>query len=276
MRPGLPSATALLVAASVARRGAPHGLPPVAQRFAVQALRLAAGRGSALGMLAGHHVGRMLLGALEALLLPGLADHHCARKAWLWGRLLRHVRDRPVLWVGVGYDGLGRALVEHVAQARVIETDHPATLQQRRAIAADAAIDMQAIELPGQFPALVHRCAATPLTLVCEGVLMYLPPRPLLRALMRLAALPAPPRLMFSVLDAERSGGRGFGRERGRVRRWLEHHGEPFRWRASPDVVLRCLSAAGYTATGFWNGSGFGEYMVEAQWSGPARTGRRP
>src|SRR6478735_82404 len=128
----------MLVAASVARRGRAHGLPEVAVALAERALALGAARGSAVAALARRWPGRLLLACVERIVLPGLAAHHCARKAWLWRRLQDgSTSGRQLLWLGVGFDGLGRAVVASGSGAHVIETDHPDTLHQRRALVAD-------------------------------------------------------------------------------------------------------------------------------------------
>ena len=272
MTPGKPSATAMLVARSVARRGAEHGLPTLAVRLAEQALALGAQQGSVLAALAGHRIGRLVLDAMERIVLPGLAAHHCARKAWVWRRLQRwQASDGKLVWLGVGFDGLGRSLVARGSNARVVETDHPDTLRLRRMLAGAQGVEMRGIELPAQVGALLEMCAATPTTVVCEGMLMYLPAREVLRSLHALAALPAPPRLIFSALDTTQPGGRGFRRPAAAVRRWLDHYGEPFRWRLRPDRVCRCLASVGYVVVGRWDGNNFGEYVIEVAPATPIR-----
>ncbi|HZX81234.1 MAG TPA: class I SAM-dependent methyltransferase [Lysobacter sp.] len=264
MRPGAPSATALLVASSVVRAGAAHGLPSAAIRIAEHAV--GAARGSWLA-LARYRPGRWLMAAAERVVLPGLAAHHCARKAWLWRRLQRpSVIDGAVAWAGVGFDGLGRALLEQAPHATIVETDHPDTLRLRRMWLGEAGVRMQALALPADIDALAALCAARPATVVCEGVLMYLPPRDVVRMLRRLVAQARPPRLVFSILDTADGHGVGFPRLPALARHWLDCHGEPFRWRASPEQVRRCLARAGYVVTAHWNGRALGEYMVEAEW----------
>lgn len=266
MKTGQPSSTAMLVAASVVRLGAPYGLPAAAVQLAERALTLGAKRRSALAVLASHRLGRWVLAGMERAVIPGLAAHHCARKAWLWRRLQQgQIVDHPIIWLGVGFDGLGLALRTQHSKARIIETDHPDTLQQRRALLGEQARCTRAIGLPDQLDALVALCAAEPCTIIGEGVLMYLSPRTLLRTLHTLATLPAPPRLIFSALDTLQPYGRGFRYPATAVRRWLDRHGEPFRWRACPERVHRCLGAAGYAAHTGWDGDGFGEYIVEAE-----------
>lgn len=266
MKPGWSSATAMLVALSVARRGGAHGLPVAAVQLAERALAIGAQRGSAFAMLGHYRAGRSMLAAIVQLVLPGLGAHHCARKAWFWGRVQHHALARqPLIWLGVGFDGLGRALLAQDCGTGVVETDHPDTLELRRSILRDGAAGMRAIELPDQLEHLLALCAEQPATIICEGVLMYLSPRTVIRTLRALAALPSPPRLIFSVLDTLRPGGRGFRRPRSVAYRWLERHAEPFRWRARPDRIRGCLAAAGYVVTARWNGSGFGEYAIEAE-----------
>jgi O-methyltransferase involved in polyketide biosynthesis len=123
---------------------------------------------------------------------------------------------------------------------------------------------MASMPLPGALDALAATCASRPTTIVCEGVLMYLPKSVVVRALRTLAALPEPPRLLFTVLDTLQPGGRGFRRRAPWVRRWLDRQGEPFRWRCSPSRVRRCLTAAGYMVAEHWDGEGYGEYGMEA------------
>ena len=255
----------MLVAASVALRGRAHGLPAIAVDLAERALALGAARGSTVALMARHRLGRLLLRGMEQIVLPGLASHHCARKAWLWKRLQhRSTVERQILWLGVGFDGLGRALLASNSTARVIETDHPDTLQQRRALVCDDAAEMKAMELPGQVHALAALCAAQPTTIVCEGMLMYLPGRVVVCALRILAALSEPPHLIFTALDTLQPDGVGFRRPATLVRRWLDHQGEPFRWRSCPERVRRCLSSAGYVVAEQWDGDGYGEYAIEA------------
>lgn len=263
MTPGQPSATALLVATSVVRAGRAHGLPEAAIDCAARAIEAARGRWPAL---ARHRPGRWLIARVERLVMPGLAAHHCARKAWLWMRLRRPVvADGPVVFAGVGLDGLGRALKRHAPDAVVVETDHPYTLRLRRAVLGDADVVMQAAALPDDLHVVGAACASRRATLVLEGVLMYLPGRDVLRMLRRIASLPTPPRLLFSALDVPAPGGAGFHGRAWLAHRWLARRGEPFRWRVSPDRARRFLAGAGYGVTAHWNGTGFGEYVIEAE-----------
>jgi O-methyltransferase involved in polyketide biosynthesis len=266
MKPGQASATALLVAASVARRGNAHGLPAAAIEIARRALSQGPGWWPLVSRLSRRRPGRVVLDAIEAAILPGLADHHCARKAWLWQRLREHSDAASrVVWLGSGFDGLGRALRSYRRDIHITETDHPDTLHLRRGVVeSEAGVDVLAVQLPQDQAALAALCGDGPSTLVAEGVLMYLAPRTVLRLFRSLSALPTPPRLLFTALDAAQPGRRGFHRMSEAAQGWLIRRGEPFRWRASPRRLARVLADAGYAVQSQWHGGGFGEFAMDA------------
>ena len=264
MRDGQPSATALIVALSVVREGARHGLAADTCDLAAAALQRAGGPWRLLGWLARSAAGRLLLRVAELPSLPGLARHHCCRKAWLQRRLLAAPPTRDVVWLGVGFDALGRTLLRVQPRLRLLETDHPATLALRRALLGPApGSTSAALRLPDAADALLRLCAARECTLVAEGLPMYLAPRPLLRLLRGLAALPMPPRLVFSALLPTSPHGRGFARPSRVVDRWLRGRGEPFRWRIAPTRLARLLATAGYSVAARSEDS-FGEYVIDA------------
>lgn len=258
-----PSATALIVALSVLREGRHHGLPDAAVRLAATALRAAGGAWRLLGLLARLPLGRLLLDLVEAIALRGLAQHHCRRKAWLWSRLRAAPARFDMLWLGAGFDGLGHALQAQRPGLRVLATDHPGTLALRRRITAPGT-PLAALQLPRDAAQLGTLCTQADTLLVAEGLLMYLPPRAALRALRRLAALPTPPRLLFSALSPEGRAGRGFARRQRGMDRWLRRRGEPFLWRLPRVRLQSVLARAGYRVNAWWDGDGYGEYLVEA------------
>ena len=287
---GQPSATALMVALSVLRHGARHRLPEASRTLAESALRQAGGAWPWLARCARWAVGRAALDAIERIALPGLAAHHCLRKRWLLQRLRDTPADARLLWLGVGYDGSGMALCQERPRIELIELDHPDSLRLRRsaleplayaqANAVDRCSDAQssrivrsALTLPDDADRLLAWCAqdlqhrhgtARPTTLIVEGVAMYLPPRALLRLLRRIAALPAPPRLLFTALAPTQRGGRGFAAERAFTRNWLARRGEPFRWRCAQARLHALLRRYGYAVGAHWDGEGFGEYAIDA------------
>lgn len=269
MKHGRPSASALLVALSVLREGRDHQLPETSRELARQALRAAGGYWRALAWLAQRHWGLALLAAMQALLLPGLAAHHCRRKRWIAERLQSRERATRLTVVGVGYDGLGLALCQADTGLRLIELDHPDSLQLRqqlpvwRARAADRCLTRPLV-LPAQTAELLLMCGHEHSVLVIEGVLMYLPLRSVLRLLRGLAALPQPPRLLFSALTPTVAAGSGFARDSSTTRHWLRRQREPFLWRCATERLEGVLAGYGYRIDARWDGAGFGEYVIDA------------
>lgn len=262
MRRNAPSTTAMLVAASVLRHGGAHGLGGPALALARAALRLAPWPWPLVPWLCRFRLGSALLDSLEARVLPGLGHHHCRRKAWLHARLRAEALPGQLLWLGVGLDAGHRMLAEATGHL-VIETDHPATLALRTRAAPCAAAVCHPLQLPEHAADVRTLCASASTLVVAEGLLMYLPARPLLRLLRALAALERPPRLLFTALDASAGEG-GFARDDARVRHWLARRGEPFLWRARPARLARTLARHGYCVQARWDGAGFGEYAIDA------------
>ncbi|MBE5316763.1 MAG: class I SAM-dependent methyltransferase [Xanthomonadales bacterium] len=264
---GRASATALLVALSVWRMGAEHGLPETSIRLAGEALHAAGGGWRALRWLARFAAGRWLLDRVEALLLPGLARHHVRRKRWLWRRLRCAPPAARLLWLGVGFDGLARAHRARSPGTPVIEFDHPDSLalRQRLPLIAGATANTPPalpLALPEDSATLIELCQQAPSTLIAEGLLMYLSPRSLLRLLRALSRLPLPPALWFSALEPTVGGGHGFARVHAPTRRWLRRQGEPFRWRLGRERLQALLRRHGYRVEAVWDGAGFGEYVL--------------
>lgn len=268
-----PSSTALMVALSVLREGRRHRLPPLCQRLAAEALQQASLGWRSLSSLARHGAGRLALALLERLVLPGLARHHCQRKQWILQRLTACPQPWRWLWLGAGFDALGLVLRQREARIDLLELDHPASLAHRQRLPAWREHSKTAplpLLMPRDAGQLVAFCAQAPRSVIAEGVPMYLPGRPLLRLLRRLARLPQPPRLLFSALQPCAASGGGFRQPGGLTRRWLHARGEPFLWRAEATRLQRLLGRHGYRVEACWRGEALGEYVIDA--SPAART----
>lgn len=264
---GRPSATALMVALSVLRRGRAFGLPDLSLRIAARALDSSGGGWRLLAALARNRAGAALLDAIEALALPGLAAHHCRRKQWLLQRLQRLAPGTCLLWPAVGFDGTGLALRTDRDDLRLHEFDHPDSLRLREhTIETASGVSRSTLSLPDDGGALLDLCAAStaPCVVVVEGLAMYLPARPLLRLLRALAALPSAPRLLFTALAPTHADGTGFASENGVTRRWLSRQREPFLWRCPQARLQGMLRRLGYRIDASWDGAGYGEYAIDA------------
>ena len=147
------------------------------------------------------------------------------------------------------------------------ELDHPDTLRLReRIVGVTPGVARSALRLPDDGGVLLDLCATStaPCVIVVEGLTMYLPARPLLRSLRALAALPSPPRLLFTALAPTHRDGTGFAAENGIVRRWLSRQREPFLWRCPQARLHALLRRLGYRIDADWDGAGYGEYAIDA------------
>jgi hypothetical protein len=264
---GKPSATALMVALSVLRRGRAFGLPDASLRIAARALDASGGGWRLLAGLARSKIGAAMLDAIEALALPGLAAHHCRRKQWLLQRLRPLAPGTRLLWPAVGFDGTGLALCADIDGLQLHELDHPDTLRLRERIVGEVpGVSRSTLCLPDDGGVLLDLCAASPApcVIVVEGLAMYLPARPLLRLLRALAALPSAPRLLFTALAPTHANGSGFAAENGITRRWLSRQREPFLWRCPQARLQDMLRRLGYRTDASWDGAGYGEYAIDA------------
>ncbi|GAA4796667.1 hypothetical protein GCM10023307_23250 [Lysobacter hankyongensis] len=256
-----------MVALSVVRRGRAFALPDASLRIAARALDAAGGGWRLLAGLARHRAGSALLDAIERVALPDLAAHHCRRKQWLLQRLRTLVPGTRLLWPAVGFDGTGVALRATIHDLQLHEFDHPDSLRLRECIVGDTpGVARSALRLPDDGGVLLDLCAAStaPCVIVVEGLAMYLPARPLLRLLRALAALPSPPGLLFTALAPTHRNGTGFAAENGIVRRWLSRQREPFLWRCPQARLLGLLRRLGYRIDADWDGTGYGEYAIDA------------
>ena len=257
-----PSATALMVALSMLRRGSRYALPAAVIDGAAQALRSASWGWRSLQRLAVSAPGRRLLDRVERALLPGMADHHCARKRWIAGRLRAAPISQRWLWLGSGFDCSGRVLAHELAAEQAIhlfELDHPAS---RRLQWSETELQPRSHSLDFRWPddtdTLLRLLDAEPSTLVLEGVAMYWSSEDLLSCLQQICQLTTPPRLLFTALAPQSTSIAVGG--------WLRLQREPFRWRETPEQLIELLQGLGYQCRDRWQGPCFGEFGLDLHW----------
>ena len=163
---------------------------------------------------------------------------------------------RQLVILGAGYDCRALRLPE-LADARVLEVDHPATQGHKRAVLARLGAESPAEyvtwdfetraldELPAELVAHGHDPAAPTLTL-WEGVTMYLTEAAIDATVAAIAAYSASgSRLALTYFDRSRIARPSLGTRL--MKSVVSTAGEPWRWGWDPDELPAWFAARGFT-----------------------------
>jgi methyltransferase (TIGR00027 family) len=249
MSPTRPSTTALFVSALRAiasTQASPLFLDPHAGRFLPRSWARAidlAGRQPRAGAI---------LRFLPDLISPGRLQHIALRTRVIDDALAREVERgvRQVVLLGAGFDTRAYRLTS-LASASVLEVDHPATQQRKRARASDLVpyarahqfvpVDFERDDLAARLRSSAFD-ALTPSVFVWEGVLMYLSEAAIHATLQAVARSMAEGSLLVaSYYDPSGASGRPSFATTGLA----ALVGEPFRTRFSPSEAARRLGEHG-------------------------------
>jgi methyltransferase (TIGR00027 family) len=192
MKGDKPSATALLIAASMAflARDPKLGqlVPPRAAEAGVWFVEEYSVYGRILLRVINHKWIRFLCWTLERATVPGILIHYALRKRYLEEVTRRSLREgfRQVVILGAGFDTLALRLHEDCPETTFIEVDHPATQQpKKRALASRGlpganmhflAVDLTCACLAEALSDLDAYDLEAETLFVAEGLLMYLKP----------------------------------------------------------------------------------------------------
>jgi methyltransferase (TIGR00027 family) len=256
--PSMKVSTAMLVAAATVRQAHAQAEPVQQAQLARACLQRCGAGGRGLLRLVDHALGRACLGALEALVLPGLRGHYAWRKRRIAQWTDRACADgaAQALLIGTGYDGLGWRLAQRHPALRVFELDRADTVaikrEALRELRADASrlhlieADLERDDALGRVFADPGFDPVQPTLCVAEGVLMYLPSMRAQQLLRALSQQLSSPTLVATAMEL-RHGRPRFRRERPWVRGWLRRRGEPFRWGCERDALGEWLAACGWS-----------------------------
>jgi methyltransferase (TIGR00027 family) len=247
MKPGHPSATALLVASGVAFQAShpEHGhLVPREAAELTRRMLVAAGRRERSGSSA---ITRRLVGLQERLTVPGLTLHYVLRKKAIEDL----VRDaivagyRQLVVLGGGFDTLALRLADQVT---AIELDHPETQRVKRAAAFEhdrvefVELDLSRGNLTDALERSQRYRDDEPAVVLIEAVFMYLWEADVRGIFKHLAKRHAPTRVIFTFMEREH-----FVHASAIAKWWLERAGEPSRWCMHPDQTKGFLEHHGFT-----------------------------
>jgi methyltransferase (TIGR00027 family) len=199
---------------------------------------------------------RALLFSFERFFLPGIFLHYHTRKL----RLAEFVSDaygagcHQLVVLGAGLDTLAwRQIIQ--SDMRCFELDHPATQAiKRRAFQNEPRVPILiAANLVHASPTELLReqplfDPSLPVTIVAEGLLMYLSAERVSELFVELSTFAAPgSRFAFTFMETKPGHPIAFHNARGAVNSWLRVRQEPFRW------GLARTELAGFAANHGWH-----------------------
>jgi methyltransferase (TIGR00027 family) len=244
MNPGTPSATAQLVATSIASSDLEPELAPLlapGMGSASAALIQAGTRGfRMLASLVRRGWARALASAVEALTLPGIRAHYIVRKRWLEDVARQRIAGgvAQVVVIGAGFDTLALRLHREFPAVRFLELDHPATQDAKRrgleALRPGPNLELAPCDLtePKEFARALAGTSfqpGLPALFIAEGLLMYLSSEEmsaLFQTVARNSALGSA--FAFSFMERRDDGHIGFRGVGAWVNLWLRLKKEPF------------------------------------------------
>ena len=229
--------------------------------LAQQALQRSGWRGRLLLTLLHLRCGRVLLGGLLDLSLPGIMAHYHWRKQHIASWVQQHIeqqRIQQLIVVGAGFDGLGATLSAKYKHLQVIEIDRSATISVKLAAlhklnALSPNLCMKAADLScsslQQLLAETAEFFPDRATLVlAEGVLMYLA-QPAINAMLQQLrqSVAAPLYLIATQMQLAPCGRPRFFKQRWLADMALMLSDEPFVSGVSRQALPDWLAAMGYT-----------------------------
>jgi methyltransferase (TIGR00027 family) len=263
MRENAPSATAYLIAASIAcsaREPEMAFLVP-AHAAALSHWALADGlpHGRALLWALEHRWFRAAIRRLEAALLPGIQTHYLVRKRAIEdaARQALEAGIRQVVVLGAGFDSLCQHLHTEYSTCLFFEMDHPGTQRVKQGVLERRVplrpnlrflpIDFTVTDLETELRACPRFRAGLPTLFIMEGLLMYLSPEEVARLFHALGVLAGPDsQTLFTFLEPQPDGSANFPHASPLVSWWLKRRGERFRWGISRDDLPGYLAENGF------------------------------
>jgi methyltransferase (TIGR00027 family) len=262
MNPGTPSATAQLVATSIASSDLEPALAPLlapGMGSASAALIQAGTRGfRMLAPLVRRGWARALASAIEALTLPGIRAHYIVRKRWLEDVARQRIAGgvAQVVVIGAGFDTLAVRLHREFPAVRFLELDHPATQAAKRrgleVLRPGTNLELVPCDLAQQ-DEFARALAGTsfqqglPTLFIAEGLLMYLRFEEMSALFQNVARNSAPgSAFAFSFMERRDDGHIGFRGVGAWVNLWLRLKKEPFQSALRPSELEGFLARHGF------------------------------
>jgi methyltransferase (TIGR00027 family) len=263
MRENAPSATAYLIAASIAYSARDPALafllPPQAAPLSDWVLADSLPWGRYLLWALQRTWFRALIRLAERATLPGIQAHYLVRKRRIEELTRTALQEgvRQVVVLGAGFDSLCWRLHSEYETALFFEVDHPGTQQVKRAVLERRAmlrpnlqflaVNLILDDLEAHLRAAPRFDPGLPTLFVMEGLLMYLAPAEV-EQLFRSLRFPECPqtRVVFTFLEPQPDGRVNFPHASPLVSWWLRQRGESFRWGIRREALPDTLAALGF------------------------------
>jgi methyltransferase (TIGR00027 family) len=263
MRENAPSATAYLIAASIAYSAREPNMafltPSHASALSNWVLADSLPQGSLLLWALQQRWFRACVRRLERATLPGIQAHYLVRKRGIEDATRRALEEgvRQVVVLGAGFDSLCWHLHTEYTSCLFFEIDHPRTQQVKRAVLERRvplrpnlqflAMDFTLTDIETELRACPRFNAGMPTLFIMEGLLMYLSSEEVSRLFRAIACLGTPQtRALFTFLEPQSDGRVNFPQASRLVTWWLRRRGENFRWGIKREELPGFLAAHGF------------------------------
>ena len=208
-------------------------------------------------------VSRGLVELLERFAIPGLSLHFVLRKRMLERAVRAALVEgfAQVVVLGGGFDTLALRLAFLFPSVNFFELDHPATQRvKERVLKGDAPRNHRFFPVdftrqPGEtvLRGMPGFSRAKDTAFLCEGVLMYLPPREVDAVFSAIRqGVDGQARFLFTFMELQPNGRPHFRRTKAVSGAWLRFKGEPYLWGLPPEELERFLSERGFSTKNLW------------------------
>lgn len=265
MRASKPSATACLIAASLA---VDAGNPKRQRWVPILAAKLGPHFLRAYGAPASYVAGslrrpwlRLLAEAIDSFTIPGISLHYLLRKLFIKEAIVQRLESqgiKQVVILGGGFDTLALELQSLYPSVQFLELDHPATQAVKRAaLEGQVGANENLRWIPADFTKntleeILLRCAAYRQELstlfLSEGVLMYLSEEDIDRVFSFIknhSGAGSP--IVFTFMEKGAEGRVNFKKRSLFVDGWMSVRGEPFTWGIDKESFPDFLKVRGFS-----------------------------
>lgn len=266
MRENTPSATAYVIAASIASSARDPKMAFLVSSHATALSNWVLADSLRFGRLLlwalQKHGFRALARLLERMTIPGIQAHYLVRKRGVEEAALQALEEgvRQVVVLGAGFDSLCWQLHTEFSTCLFFEIDHPKTQKVKREVLERRvplrpnlqflSLNFTQTDLEAELNACPRFDCRLPTLFILEGLLMYLRSEEVARLFRSLHHLGCPQtRVLFTFMEPQADGRVNFPQASRLVSWWLRRRGETFQWGIRREALAGYLSEHGFQLT---------------------------